>query len=98
MTIERKLWSHTPPRKAESAQALKRKMDQVGHRILGGIAGGFVGAIVYAIAHLFIAGVNISAEGILLLFLPGLVVGAALGAMFPQPFTWLAELILDSWL
>lgn len=73
-------------------------MKEKHNRILGVIAGAFVGALTYTIAHLFIAGVTISGvASIIMLFLPGLVGGVILGAVFPKPFTWLAGLILDSW-
>jgi hypothetical protein len=69
-----------------------------GRRITGALAGALVGALAYAIAHLLLVGVHISGVGsIVMLFLPGLIVGAAVGAAFPRPFIWLAELILDAW-
>jgi VIT1/CCC1 family predicted Fe2+/Mn2+ transporter len=67
-----------------------------GSRGLGGIAGGFLGAVVYAIGHLSIEGVTISGMmSIVMLFLRGVVVGLVLGAVLPKPFTWLAAMIVD---
>ena len=75
----------------------RRDFEAAPNRILGGIAGGFVGAIVYAIAHILVAGVTISGLGsIVLFFLPGFVAGVILGVLFPRLFTWLADLIGDA--
>ena len=66
-------------------------------RMLGGLAGAFVGAIVYWI-YLFMRSECIHLEGpkdIFLLPIPGIIVGAALGAVFPKPFFKLADLIVQ---
>ena len=67
-------------------------------RILGALAGGFIGAIACVIYRLVTSGIHIgSAADILLLPLPGLIVDALLGAVFPRPFMWVAGQILDAW-
>ena len=66
------------------------------HRILGGIAGGFAGAIIYVLCLLFISGLHFSSlAGLLCLPLPGLITGAILGAIYPKPFMWVAGFILN---
>ena len=71
-------------------------MNRNGNRILGAIAGGFVGGVLYAVAHFFIAGVTISGvSSIVMLFLPGVVAGVILGVTFPRLFAWLAGIILN---
>lgn len=65
-------------------------------RILGGIAGGFAGAIIYVLCLLFISGLHFSGlTGLLCLPLPGLIVGTILGVIYPKPYMWLAGFILD---
>ena len=67
-------------------------------RILGGIAGGFVGSIAYVAYRLFTSEIHIgSMTDIILLPLPGLVGEAILGAIYPKPFAYLAGLILNLW-
>ena len=65
--------------------------------MLGGIAGGFVGALVYIVFLLTTPeGISIgSAKDILLVSLPGLLAGICLGALFPKPFFILGGWILQ---
>ena len=71
-------------------------MKMLGKALLGGIAGGFVGAIAYFIyllsssSPIHIAG----AKDIFLVPMPGILVGAVFGAIYPKPFLKLAEYIL----
>ncbi len=74
---------------------MKEKMN----RIIGGVTGGFVGEIVYAIARLIIEDVSISGwGGLVMLFLPGLLARAILGVLYPKPFIWVIVDLLDEWL
>jgi hypothetical protein len=67
-------------------------------KILGGIAGGFVGAIAFVVYRLATSGIHIgSTADILLLPLPGLIVGLILGVLCPKPFVWVAGQILNAW-
>ena len=71
-------------------------MKMIGKALLGGIAGGFVGAIAFFIYLLSSsAPIHItSTMDIFLIPMPGILVGAFLGAIYPKPFLKLAEFIL----
>ena len=71
-------------------------MKMLGKALLGGIAGGFVGAIAYFIYLLSSSSpIHIaSAKDIFLVPMPGILVGAVFGAIYPRPFLKLAEYIL----
>ena len=72
-------------------------MNATPRRIIGGVAGGFVGAILWIVYRLCTAsGIHISGTAdFFLIPLPGLVLGVIFGALFPKPFVWAAEKILD---
>ena len=64
-------------------------------RVLGGIAGGLVGAVLYVAYRLCTSTIHISSSAdILLIPFPGLILGGILGAIFPKPFVWAVEQIL----
>jgi len=64
-------------------------------RLAASIFGAILIGILYPIAHLLIFGWTVSGLGTLLLWLlPGPIIGAALGALFPGVFGFLAEVVL----
>jgi len=70
-------------------------MNTTTRRIIGAVAGGFVGAILWIVYRLCTSAIEISGTAdFFIIPLPGLALGGIFGAIFPKPFVWAAEQIL----
>ena len=65
-------------------------------RAVGALCGAFAGAVLYGVYRLFRGNVPISGlAGVARLVVPGLLGGAVVGAVWPRPFVWAVEQLVN---